>query len=83
MLSVMVQCKPVMTQKQKKKQKKEREGKKVQIGRKCLCNFFLLRRSELSSKDPIPETAGDAEPILVILVMVLEVVSLELFVEGG
>lgn len=64
----------------KKKQKKEREGKKVQIGRKCLCNFF---RSELSSKDPIPETAGDAEPILVILVMVLEVVSLELFVEGG
>lgn len=57
--------------------------KRYKRGLKSLCNLFRLPRSELSPKDLIPETAGDAEPIFIILVMVLEVVSLELFVEGG
>lgn len=62
--------------------KKEKKKKKSRSGLKALCNLFGLGRRELSPKDLIPESTGDAEPILVILVMVLEVVGLELFVKG-
>lgn len=67
----------VMTQGKKKRKRK----KKSRSGLKALCNLFGLGR-ELSPKDLIPESTGDAESILVILVMVLEVVGLELFVKG-
>jgi hypothetical protein len=46
----------------------------------CLCG--LGWRGELSTEDPIPEAAGDAEAVLVIHKVVLEMVLLQLSVVG-
>lgn len=44
----------------------------------CMLVFLLVRRSDLRIEDHVPELARDAEPHLVVLVVVLQVVGLEL-----
>ena len=52
-------------------------------GLRSLCSLGCLGgKTELSAKDCIPEAARDAKAVLVICEMVLEVVFLELPVEG-
>ena len=53
------------------------EDERMRLG--SLCGLW---RSKLGAEDFIPETTRDAEPVLVVCVVVLEMVLLELLIVG-